>query len=594
MNHLSDFKPLKRITLPGMGDLECAGLTLVVGPNSSGKSQLLQDLYHRIAGEPRTLVVASEIEIDKPAEVDSFLDTLQEEGYIEMVEDENGTKQVKSLTVYPGSGPVSQIQRSQAADWYQSFSPISGIVTKRRSEFLNHFGRLLVTGLFLARRLDSLNQVGLIDFQTQSPQHDLHALVVNDIARKELFDEVVSSFGKGIWPDMSRGNGLCLRVADEGVLPTAEDRLSSKKMAAFRTIETEGDGLKSYVAICISLLLGIRPVVLLDEPEMCLHPPQAYNLGRFIGSHGTSPETATFVSTHSSHILRGVLQTAPGVRIVRLTRKGKDFVAHQVPANTLAEAVAKPTLRAESVLDGIFSQAVVILEADGDRLVYQTTWETLANEKRLDIHFAPVGGTGGIADTCHLYKTLNIPLAVIADLDLLSNNDRLTRVLHEMTTPDIAQGIMKDINKVMDEIRKMPPTVTSDGVRKALERLLSNPMDWDKQDDAVVCKELRGTANTLDRMRRLKSGGVDGFPEDIASPMRLVVVRLSAIGIFVVPVGELEEWLKSASIKESKANKWAWASAAAQHIQRSGVQQGDVWDFMRSVGAYLIEQAQTI
>ena len=133
-----------------------------------------------------------------------------------------------------------------------------------------------------------------------------------------------------MWPDPSRGNMLSLRVSDQGVLPTAEDRLSPKKMAQFRTIESEGDGLKSYVAICVALLLGRRPVCLIDEPEMCLHPPQAHNLGRFIGNHASTSSNVTLAATHSSQILRGIIQTAPTVQIVRLTRSKGDFSAHLV------------------------------------------------------------------------------------------------------------------------------------------------------------------------------------------------------------------------------------------------------------------------
>src|SRR5256885_15214291 len=112
---------------------------------------------------------------------------------------------------------------------------------------------------------------------------------------------------------------------EKGILATAEDRLSHKKMASHRSIETEGDGLKSYVATCIALLLGRRPVCLIDEPEMCLHPPQAYSLGQFIGRFGASLDRATFVATHSSHVLRGVIQTAANIEVIRVTRKGARF-----------------------------------------------------------------------------------------------------------------------------------------------------------------------------------------------------------------------------------------------------------------------------
>ena len=255
---------------------------------------------------------------------------------------------------YLGVGQaVSQIQPSQGQTWHSSFVPVEEPNAKRRSEFLNYFGGLLVTALFLDRRLISLVQVGIIDFQNQAPQNDLHALYLDDRARDQLFSELLESFDKAVWPDISRGNLLCIRVSDEGIVPTAEERLSPKKMSAYRTIESEGDGLKSYVATCVALLLGRRPVCLIDEPEMCLHPPQAYNLGRFIGKHGSSTDTATLVATHSSQILRGVIQTTKNVQIVRLTRVGRDFSAHLVPAGLLAEAVAKPTLRAESVLEAV-------------------------------------------------------------------------------------------------------------------------------------------------------------------------------------------------------------------------------------------------
>jgi hypothetical protein len=447
-----------------------------------------------------------------------------------------------------------------------------------------------VTALFLERRLVSLNQVGVIDFQEQPPQHDLHALDLDDNARSQLLDELLDSFDKVVWPDTSRGNVLCLRVSDEGILPTAEERLSPKKMSRYRTIETEGDGLKSYVAICVALLLGRRPVCLIDEPEMCLHPPQAYNLGRFIGSHGSSSDSATFVATHSSQVLRGMILTAANVQIVRLKRREGQFSAHLVPTDVLAEALAKPTVRAESVLDGIFAQSVVVVEGDGDRLVYQTTWETLAAELRLDVHLAAVGGTGGIADTCKLYRTLNIPVGVIADLDMITDINRLRRVLEAMATDDVARTLCLHASSVMEQIRQLPPNIDSEEVRLRLTSLASTPMEWKDEDDIRIRRELTRMAGDVDRMRALKRGGISAFPESVAIPLEQLVASLKEAGIFLVPVGELEEWLAAENIQESKTHKWAWANAAALLIQSKGASQGDIWDFVRDVGAHLARQ----
>ncbi len=590
MDQIFDFKPLDRVALPGIGDLRCSGLILVVGPNSSGKSQFLQDLYLRICGEPRALVVATDVQVSKP-EYEPFLQWLESEGYFETLIDDNGTPQWRPLTTYLGTGQaVNPIQPNQAQSWHSAYVPTPEPNVRRRSEFLNYFGRLLVTALFLERRLTSLHQVGVIDFLTQPPQHDLHALYLDDTAKERLSAELLQSFGKAVWPDISRGNSLCLRVSDEDTLPTEQERLSPKKMAAYRSIETEGDGLKSYVATCIALLLGRRPVCLIDEPEMCLHPPQAYNLGRFIGRYGSSPSTVTLVATHSSQILRGVIQTAQDIQIVRLTHREKKFSAHLVPAEILADAVAKPTVRAESVLDGIFAQSVVVLEADGDRLVYQTVWETLSTELRLDVHFSTVGGTGGIADTCKLYRTLKIPVAVIADLDIITDPTRLRRVLGVMATQDVVSDLTTRARSIMDAIKRLPPTIAPGEVRERLIKLLGTGVSWDDEGDIALRRELVQMSHQLDRMRQLKRGGLSAFPDSIGTPLCQLVTCLKKSGVFLVPVGELEEWLAHAKIQESKENKWAWANAAALYIQSQGASTGDIWDFVREVGRYLCQR----
>lgn len=590
MKKLSDFKPLRRVSLPGIGDLNCAGLVLIVGPNSAGKSQFLKDIFHRLSGEARTLVVADEIEISKP-DYEPFIRCLENEGYFETKQDANGQPQWRPRKTYLGTGQaIGQIQPQQAQNFYKEYASTDNN-SRHANAFLNYFGKLLVTALFLDRRLTSLNQVNVIDFQEQPPQQDLHALYLDDEARANLYDEMMKSFGKGVWPDISRGSSLCVRVSDEGDEPTAEDRHSPKKMANYRSIESEGDGLKSYVATCVSLLLGRRPVCIVDEPEMCLHPPQAYNLGRFIGRHGSSAESATFVATHSSQVLRGVIQTGHNIQIVRFTRCEDKFVGHLVPTEILAEALKKPAVRAESILDGIFAQSVIVVEGDGDRLVYQTVLETLVSELRLDVHFAAVGGVGGISNTCKLYRTLNIPIGVIADLDLINDPVRLNSILIELSTPEIAEDLSEQAKSINEDIRKLPPNLTPDDLVEKLNFLMSLPKNFELDEDIEIRNELTKLARELDRMRRLKRGGITAFSEPIKEKLNFLVQQLKIHGVFLVPVGELEEWIASGNIDESKNNKWAWANAASIYIQAQGACSGDVWDFMRGVGNYLRKYA---
>ncbi len=587
---LNDFKPLKRVVIPGLGELDCSGLTVIVGSNSSGKTQLLRDIKARVAGEIRDLVVATDIEIEAP-ELQPFISCLKAEGHISSFFDDNDQEQYIPQTPLLGMGqPGQNIQSNQAEQWNTTFrQPSRG---KRRNELLNWYSPFLVSALFLENRLTALKSVNNIDYQQQPPQQDLHALHLNDLARESLTKEIKRAFSKAIWSDISRGSILCLRIGQENELPSAEDRHSVKKMSKFRTIEDEGDGMKSYVATCISILLGRRPVCVIDEPEMCLHPPQAYSLGQFIGEHATSLDTATFVATHSSHVLRGVIQTADKLKIVRLSKVTNVFDAKLVDSDVLMDAMKKPTVRAETVLDGIFSQAVTIVEGDGDRIVYQATWDKVGAENNFDIHFATVGGTGGIADTCQLYRVLGIPVAIIADLDVLVDKEKIKRILKSLCDDtQVVDGYIKRINEISEQIRLLPPTISEQETVAKLKELADQNYDWSEGNDKTLRPELNSLSNSLNGMRALKDGGILSLPKHIKDPLEKLLVELQNHGIFMVPFGELEEWLVGCGISASKKkNKWAWANEAARYIRENNVQQNDVWDFVKKLGGYLTTQ----
>jgi hypothetical protein len=580
MERLTDFKPLERVVLPELGELDCTGLILVVGPNSSGKSQFIKDLYHRVSGEFRQLVVAQQVDVRKP-EYEPFLDCLKREGYITNFIDPTGTEQIRPMISYSGIAQgTTQISVNDAKQLHQSFVP-PDTLTFGRNEFLNYFGRMTVTALFLDNRLYSTGEVPMFDYQTQPPQNDLHTLYINDNARAELLKELQAKFSKSVWPDSTRGTNLCLRVSDGEV--SAEDRASPQKNSDFRKIGDEGDGLKCYVSTCIALLLGRRPLCLIDEPEMCLHPPQAYNLGRFIGRFGESPDRATFVTTHSSHVLRGVIQTTDQLQIVRLTRRGSQFQAHLVPAEALTATLVKPTVRAESILDGIFAQAVVIVEADGDRTVYQSAWETLSEQYHLDIHFVAVYGTGGIADACQLYKTLEIPVAVIADLDIVTENC-LKIVISSLSGDSSLEDLIPQ--SLIASLVNLPPDISAEDLRSKLNAAISSNMDWSNCDDVSLYETLGEIRKHLNRKRKVKKG-VSALPQEIQSPLINLLDTLKGYGLFLVPVGELENWLGDQNIGVSKSKKTLWANSAASQIRQIGLQQGDIWGFMKSVADYL-------
>src|SRR5229473_4354065 len=186
MKRLSDFKPLRLVELPDIGTIPGLGLTLIVGPNSAGKTRFLNDLNSRLCGDPQSSVVATRIELNKP-EYQPLLECLKNEGYIRITANPNGKEQLRVRTPYLGTGQVQpEVDLDQVRGWYDAYPPWTGASSDRPNEFLLRIGRLLVTKLSLDRRLTGLGAVGVINFATQLPQSELHSLRMNDAACSEL------------------------------------------------------------------------------------------------------------------------------------------------------------------------------------------------------------------------------------------------------------------------------------------------------------------------------------------------------------------------------------------------------------------------
>ena len=252
----------------------------------------------------------------------------------------------------------------------------------------------------------------------------------------------------------------------------------------------------------------------------------------------------------------------------------------------------KPNVRAETVLDGVFSQAVAIVEADGDRIVYQAAWDKVGAELNYDIHFATVGGAGGIADTCALYRVLGIPVAVISDLDVVADKDKVKRILKSLVDdPEIVNDFMVRVQHLIELIRNIPPTISEVDTQDRLQELARIEQDWSKETDRALRSELSSLCNTLNRMRALKDGGLDTLPKHLRQPLASLLEDSAAVGLFLVPCGELEQWLAGCGLQSSKRkNKWAWANEAATYIRDSKRRDDDVWKFTGAVGKYLTRQ----
>lgn len=592
--------PIKVIDIPGVSGLEMRGLIVVVGPNSSGKTQFLHDINETVCGRRRELVVSSGVTFRKPPPFDDYFAFLIEKGSIR---EKTSDEFLKYSLQYGADVGAGSFRKSRIKSQYQQFEQaIQQKVVGSIPEFpsLVALGPLTCSALFLRNRLSLMNAGSTFDYLNQGPSTTLQSLYWNKNAKAALHTEIASVFQVSVWVDNTRHAKLVLRVSDSPNLPLADERLEPELMDKYRTIETEGDGLRSYCSICATLLLEARPLCIVDEPEMCLHPPQAHAMGRFIGARA-SDESCTIVATHSSHVLRGILGTKPKASVIRLTHVPSKFRARLLMPELLEQATSKPRSRSETILEGLLSHAVVLCEAEGDRIVYGSTYRTFS-DKRLDIRFVPSEGTGGFADPLRLYRTLEVPCAVIADLDFLAKEGEIKKVLKGLGTPSQEiTTLCERARKVISQIRSSTEQIDVGQIQTELNTISHELTE--NVDTARVRGKLQSISRQLYKLNNLQQKGIEAIPEvfknegstiQLRAEVNSLLSALGTYGLFLVPVGELESWLPILMKGQSREDKNKWAMLAAEKIEDVGEREEDIWQFMQTIYNFIQNQLQLL
>jgi hypothetical protein len=197
-----------------------------------------------------------------------------------------------------------------------------------------------------------------------------------------------------------------------------------------------------------------------------------------------------------------------------------------------------------------------------------------------------------VTDACQLYRTLHIPVVVIADLDVPRELPQLRRILEVMAGPEEVKQLMAQTREVMEQVRSLHPTIDPAAYRTRLAEIAALPTDWKAGDEQAIRRKLSSLSNDLDRMRRLKTG-ISSFPPRLSAPLTALVEALKKVGLFLAPVGELEQWLTPEQVAISRANKAAWATDAAARIQLLGPAAGSIRDFVLDVGHQLDQRRRT-
>jgi hypothetical protein len=112
---------------------------------------------------------------------------------------------------------------------------------------------------------------------------------------------------------------------------------------------------------------------------------------------------------------------------------------------------------------------------------------------------------------------------------------------------------------------------------------------WEDRGDIALKRKLETITKKIMKGRRLqRDGGLKAYENTpVYAPLSELVEKCHSSGLFIVPVGQLEDWVKDLMTDVDESRKPERALIAATRIKEAKTKQGDIWDFMRGVLSYL-------
>lgn len=503
-------------------------IVVLVGPNNAGKSVALKDIVQKARDIKNRGLVVTKVEVSVKGTQDDLVSWLQKNSRRSTANPSN--------TTYTRLG--TSVSEQNAKIWWQ-----------RYSEGFHDLTSFFVYHLTTDARLKAANPAPNIPLTRAPLTHPIHYLQVNDSLEMKTSGFFKEAFGDDLIVHRNAGNEVPLHCGKRPIPQEGDDRVSLnylRELEKLPTLHSQGDGMRSFVGVLLHSLVVNHLVILIDEPEAFLHPPQARLLGQMLIKEAP-PDRQLFIATHSGDFLRGLLDTnSTRVRIVRIQHRDAINPIKELDNEGVKRVWGDPILRYSNVLDGLFHSKVILCESDSDCRFYAAIMDALIdmNEeaRREHVMFVHCGGKSRMPVVIQALKNLDVPVNVVSDFDLLNAESPLSEICNAMDL-DWAD-LRNDWALVKSSIDQKKPELDGNEVVREIQELLSKVQD--KYFPKGIKKQIEAVLRRASPWSHAKTIGKTFVPPGAPTiACERLLGTFEEKGLFVVPVGELEGFCRS-------------------------------------------------
>ncbi|MCD8231198.1 MAG: AAA family ATPase [Clostridiales bacterium] len=554
-------------------------INVFVGANNCGKTQLLKDMLAFITGSKADPVILSELDITYP---ETWTD--MENAYDMEIININQNPQLRHIVPTLDSNP-------KGVNAPNLFKSLESWLKSDQYAFRAATGDGLVTYLNTDNRLKLALRQPVQDLEKRGAKNVLEALYISGSSTTEKIKKYIRSiFGVEIYFNAFNLGMLEFRVGDDFSHISNNPQDAFKELRDFPLLDNQGDGLRSVLGIVTAILSVKKPIILLDEPEAFLHPPQAMQLGELI-SDLVEADRQIFIATHSADFLKGLIGSTKDAVIVHLNREKNVTRANVLDSITLNNIVVDPLLSSSRVLEGMFYKGVVATEGDADTVFYQRLFQKVGASD--EIHFVNAHNKQTLKKIIDPYKKLGIKFAMIADADVIRDTHEFLEILKVTSDEKLINQICEERDAILNHFKSRSKyeifSDLKDKTKEILDKYNINVDDDDGVIESVIFdyrSELKKIREEADELFEFKRSGRASLPDDLKNTFDKLWDSCSRIGLFIVSVGELESWLCDYGIGRTK-NKSKWIGEALNKLYEIEHDPDKaVWQFVDALKAY--------
>lgn len=507
-------------------EIQPSDIVVFVGPNNAGKSVALKELEEWVGDRSRSLVVRS-AKFHHTGTQDDFAAYLEQHTQI-------------------------TVQGAQTSIKGPGFSMAVGTqgVKSMWPQQLRHFVKLFCTRVTTESRITESNPASALATLRDMPSNPIQLLYQNDGLENTISKHFRKAFGHDLIVFRLGGNEIPLLVGHRPKMNPGEDRLSISYIERLRAsslpLQEQGDGMRSFASIILRLLAPTTPsVLLLDEPEAFLHPPQARLLGEII-AQGKPPEAQLFIATHSPDVLYGLITIAPdNLRVLRMQRDGSANRVQELEKELVKELSRDPLMMQSSVMSGVFHERVIICEADADCMFYGTVLNLpkVHGDRYPDVLFVHANGKHRMATLAATLVQLGVPVDIIADIDVLNDLSVFEKIMEALDGKcDQIDSLAKEVKGAIEGHK---PWLTGKEIKKGIESILEQVPEVGPFPSTLQSK-IREQFRKASPWDAIKQAGAHAIPSGEGTrKFNRLSSLCKAIGLWIVPVGEVEGFCRS-------------------------------------------------